>query len=116
VGGDHSLDLWRAHAPFEASDRATVLDQHERRNLSDLQALDPVRLLVGVQEGDAKPGAFLPRQVGQETFHAASRAGPRAGEEEEDRDLRGLSHIPEIPSAPKLETPGRGIPMGIGFF
>jgi len=68
---EHRRDPRGTRAPFDPGKQALVANEHE--GWSDLNAESPgeVAALVDVDLNDAKPVAFLARDMGDETFHAA---------------------------------------------
>ncbi len=80
---EHRLDLGRADAAVEAVDDALSLDEHERRDVRDLEALGQLRLSVDVDAHDLEAGALLAREVGEQALHSACRAGALRPEEDE---------------------------------
>jgi hypothetical protein len=71
---EHRLDLRRARAAVDAADHALPLDQDQRRDVGDLEALGQCRLPIDVHADDAQARAFLPCQVREQALHPAGRA------------------------------------------
>src|SRR5262249_12913469 len=73
---------------FDPADHRAALDEDERRDLLDLEALGEVRVLVGVDRDDGEPASFLAGDVRDQALHPPRRPRRALREEEEDRLLQ----------------------------
>ena len=84
---EHRLDPRRARAAVEPGDGLLVLDEDERRDDVDLEALGELRARVDVDAADAQALPLLPLQVGEQALHPAGGARALGPEEHEQRPV-----------------------------